>query len=310
MNLTHVVEDETVVWVSDLWGKKEFSSGGTYGFLKIPMDYAVSYRPGTRFGPDKILAALNSFSAYCADKNASFAHALFQDLGSIDVVHSLEETYRRIENRVRDLSPSITPIFIGGDHSISDPIIRGISSIHSGKRIGVIVFDAHFDSREPKVGKEHSGHWVYTLAGVMNYKLLTQIGINAPVYSKYYMEKAKTDGIHVYTPYELRKQGIQCCMKEIIDFYKRECDCVYISVDIDCIDQSFAPGTSVPNPCGLFPHEVCDSIYELSSNLNTIGFDINEVSPPLDQNDMTSSLAAFIVCNYIAGKESYSKSNA
>jgi agmatinase len=300
---SRVVNDPSVKWVSEHW-KFELENKGNvpaFAFLDIPFDYAVSHRPGTRFGPESIIDALNGYSLYCPDKRVSLEKTGFFHLGSVDIVHSFEESYHNIQEAVIKIPQNFTPIFLGGDHSITDPIVRGMQKRLSNQKFGLIIFDAHFDSREPIKGKEHSGHWLKTLEDVVDYHCVVQLGINACIYSQQYMDIAEQKGVLVKTPYEIRKRGWEETIRESITHAMKGTKGLYISVDIDSIDQAFAPGTSVPNANGLFPYEIMDAIFEISSNSPVIGFDITEVSPPLDQQNFTSQLAAQIVINFIAG---------
>lgn len=301
-----VVRDPTVRWVSDSWvgsgtDGSAHAAEHTIGVLGIPFDYAVSHRPGTRYGPAAIVAALQGYSMYCTDKRVALDDTLFVELDPVDVVHSFAETYRRITEAVRAIPPHVHPVVLGGDHSVTDPVFRGLLERSPGKRYGLIVFDAHFDSREPIEGHEHSGHWMHTLQDVVDYRVVVQLGINAPIYSEHYMRAAESAGVMVRTPYEIRRAGWQPVIEEAVAHASRGTDGVYISVDIDCLDQAFAPGTSVSNPCGLLAHEVVDAVFEISRGADVVGLDITEVSPPLDTQDYTAQLAAHIVLNHVAG---------
>lgn len=299
-NASRVVQDENVRWISDHWSHHHPEAGQVaFGFLEVPFDYAVSHRPGARFGPEKILEVLNGSTLYCADKRVALHSVQLRHFGVVDVVHSLSETYRNIENQVADIPTDYIPICLGGDHSITDPIVRAVIGKNRNCKVGLVVFDAHFDSRDPKKGKEHSGHWMNTLEGVIDYHNVVQLGINANIYSETYMKCAEDKGVLVRTPYEIRRAGIQSVLNEI--FQKLDVDKVYISVDIDAVDNAFAPGTSVPNPCGLFPHEICDMIFEISKHYQSTGFDVVEVSPPLDGSGATAMIAAQCVFNFMAG---------
>jgi agmatinase len=297
-----VVHDPSVRWISDSWVTEDRPDGDpTFSVLRVPFDYAVSYRPGTRFGPQALVAALNELSLYCTDKRVSLANTRFLDLGEVEVVHSLEDTYRNIAHAAASAPPAASPIFLGGDHSITDPIVRGLRERSGGRKIGLVVFDAHFDSRDPVPGKEHSGHWMRTLADVVDYRAVAQLGIGSYLYSEEYMQQAESSGVMVWTPYEIRKAGWPQVLERVVDHVAGAADCVYVSVDIDCVDQAFAPGTSAPNPSGLFPHEVIDAVFELSASVEVAGFDLVEVSPPLDRLESTTRVGASIVLNHVAG---------
>ncbi|MFC4770227.1 agmatinase family protein [Effusibacillus consociatus] len=298
-----VVNDPTVKWISQNWGnKKELGADFVqFGFLGIPFDYAVSHRPGTRFGPQSILDVLNSYSLYCTDKRVSLQNTVFHDLGLVDIVHDLRQSYKNMENAVVQIPKEYIPIFLGGDHSITDPIIRGMQQ-RSAQNFGLIMFDTHFDFREPLTGKEHSGHWLRTLEDVIDYRNVAMIGIGAPIYSEYYMAELEKRGAKIWTVYELRKYGRESVIQEAINHVLKHTKGAYLSIDIDCIDQAFAPGCSVPNPNGLFAYEVMDSVFEICSSIPVVGMDINEVSPWYDpQENFTSHIAANIVMNFMAG---------
>jgi agmatinase len=298
-----VVVDPTVRWIRDHWTTEidDSRSGPAFGFISVPFDYAVSHRPGCRFGAEKIIQALDASTTYCVDKRVSLSDATLIQCGAVDVVHSLDQTYRNIRAAVAALPNGIRPIILGGDHSISDPAIRGTLDRLEGAKLGLIVFDAHFDSRVPTPGKEHSGHWIRTLSDAVDYCKVAQIGINAPIYSEDYTRSAEADGILVMTPYDIRRRGWAAAIDATIEHATAGVAGVYVSVDIDAIDQAHAPGTSVPNPGGLLAHEVLDAVFEIASRAPIVAFDVTEVSPPLDRDDMTSKLAAQIVMNLMAG---------
>jgi agmatinase len=301
-----VVEDPTVRWVSDSWSTPSASVvddpvAMTFAVLGVPFDYAVSHRPGTRFGPKAVVSALKALSMYCTDKRVSLDDVRFVDLGEVDIVHSFEQSYANIADAVRRIPVDAHPVVLGGDHSITDPAIRGLQDRVARRPFGLIVFDAHFDARPPLEGKEHSGHWMKTIEDVIDYSKVVQLGINAPIYSDYYMRSAEENGVLVRTPYEIRRRGWRETVEEAVAHAGDGTDGVYISVDIDCLDQAYAPGTSVPNPCGLLAHEVVDAVFEISAATDVVALDITEVSPPLDVLDYTSQVAAHIVLNHVAG---------
>jgi agmatinase len=300
---TRVVDDPSIRWMADHWRDSSSEAGHrlAFEFLGVPFDYAVSHRPGTRFGPRAILEALNGYSLYCLDKRMGLEETHFHHQGEVDIVHQLEDSYQNIQRAVARVPPHAIPVILGGDHSITDPAIRGMRERLGDTRFGLIVFDAHFDSREPVPGKEHSGHWLHTLGDIIDYRSVVQLGLSAPIYSGRYTREAERAGILVRTPYEIRRRGWQTTLEQAVKHAMRGTQGIYLSVDIDVLDQAFAPGTSVPNPCGLLTHEVVDAVFEIASMAPLVGFDITEVSPPLDRLDSTAQVAAQIVMNCVAG---------
>ena len=298
------VKDPTVQWISQHWqsGPVTGEKRPHFAFLSIPFDYAVSYRPGTRFGPESILEALDGYTLYCADKRVSIQDSVFHHLGAVEVVHSLPGTYTNIENAVSAVQPGYIPICLGGDHSITDPVIRGLQRRPGGENFGLLIFDTHFDFRVPIPGKEHSGCWLKTLEDCLDYSRVAILGIGASVYSEYYMKKVEELGVMIKTPYQIRKEGWASIRRQVMEHVSKNNEAVYYSIDIDSLDQAFAPATSAPNPNGLFPYEIMDTVFEISSAVPTMGMDITEVAPHYDSNNnFTAHVAANIIINFVAG---------
>jgi agmatinase len=297
-----VVQDPSVGWVADSWVTDPAPDGlSTFAVLRMPFDHAVSHRPGARFGPDSILKNLNEFALYCTDKRVPLPDVRFLDLGETDAFHSLPDTYASARRAVAAIPPGTRPVFLGGDHSLTDPIVRGLQDRAGGARFGLIDFDAHFDSRDPLAGREHSGHWMRTLSDVLDYSVVAQLGISSNLYSADYMDRAEEQGVLVRTMYDIRRQGWQRTIEEVVRHVGTGTDGVYITVDIDCVDQAFAGGTSVPNPSGFLAYEVIDALFEFSRRTEVVGLDVMEVAPPLDQSDNTPRVAAYMVFNHVAG---------
>lgn len=300
---TEYVIDPDTSWVYNNWKTIESLNQDfkTFGFIEIPFDYAVSYRPGTRFAPKEILEAFDSYSLYCTDKKVSIENTNLLKLGAIDIQHSFEKTYQNIISKIENLDEAIIPIILGGDHSISEPVYSAIDNRNKDGKTGLIVFDTHFDYRKPVKGKEHSGNWLYNLNGIMDYNYVALLGIAAPIYSPKYSTTLESKGVMIKSPYEIRKEGWKKILKDVI--YKMEdCNKIHISFDIDVIDQGFTKATSVPNPNGLYPYEVMDAIFELSLTDKIGSIDIVEISTPFDDRENTTShIAAHSIMNFIAG---------
>lgn len=303
--LSDIVRDEQVKWISEHWSDyNEYNESDDklhFTIINIPFDYAINFRPGARFAPEAILTQLDNCTLYNADKRVDFSGVKLSKFGTLPANHSLKKSYADIIEVASNIKPSIKPIFLGGDHSIVDPIYRGIASVYSNRKIGLLSFDAHFDYRVPVPGYESSGSWLKTLEDILPFEALGVVGISAPVYSAYYEQSFKSKGALVITPYELRNNRLEI-REKLIHFFNSNCDAIYITVDIDCIDQGFVTGTSAPNPNGLLPYELKDLIFEICSEIETVGMDICEVSPYLDSyQNLSSNLASQILIDFISG---------
>lgn len=298
---TTVVDDSSVRWIESFWSDERPSRGTAHAtVMSFPFDYCVSHRPGTRHGPAKIIELLNGYSAYCTDRRTDFSGLALVDGGNVPALNNIARYYENVRQAVRELGPETVLIGLGGDHSVSDPIYRGQVD-RTGGPVGLIVLDAHFDSRPPVSEREHSGHWMYTLSDVIDYEASAQLGLNASIYAAHYMEIAERNGIMIRTLSEARSGNVASLADEAIQHVLRKTERFHLSIDIDAIDSAFCPGTSVPNPCGFLPHEVLDIAFRAALHPGFAGCDIMEVSPPLDTDDRTSHVAAQIILHVLAG---------
>ncbi|WP_186646208.1 agmatinase family protein [Fluviispira vulneris] len=293
------VEDNSITWIKDLWIKDPPKLNYGLSFLEVPFDYAVSSRPGARFGPKAILEALNSLSATNLDRRVDLSKIPIFHMGSVLPNHNFKLAYESIYKAALKTPHNYTLVTLGGDHSITDPLLRAIQEQHSSKKIGLVMIDAHLDCREPIIGNEHSGHWVHTASDIICFKNMVQLGASSPLYNLSYIDKLEKNGVMIKTPSEIRRSGT--FLFEEISTQLRNTDGLYITLDIDALDQAFAPGTSVPASHGLYPQEVFDIVFHLAKNYPIFGFDITEVSPPLDENFKTVQLAAMILQQFWAG---------
>ncbi|MBU0930205.1 MAG: arginase family protein [Nanoarchaeota archaeon] len=185
-------------------------------------------------------------------------------------------------------------IYLGGDHSITEPIIKKISK--NSKNFGLIVFDAH-----PDVYKEFEfpthGDWLYHLIeeGIVKKENIILIGIRNPDIKEIdYLEK---NNIKFYTAKELYLDRENIC--NLIMEKARNFDHIHISVDIDSLDPSIAPGTGYLEPAGLSARELLYYIQRLSFVKNKKTFDLVEVNPLKDTNNITVKTAAKIVGEFL-----------
>jgi formimidoylglutamase len=277
------------------------------GFVGVPFDGGVaSHRRGARLGPKYVREALYNSTDYCCDHDTEFSKLKIVDFGDVEVDHA---NYRETHNRVRDVFEQLYGlgsiiIAIGGDHSLASPMIKGAcKNLLQGQKMGVIQLDSHHDTRSG--WGENSGLWAREILEIDRSPIrgenLVQIGIHGYRYSKFYHDQIKKYGITVYTPSDVRKVGIKDVMNDALKRAAEGTDAIYMSVDIDVLDQAYAPGTNSIYPGGLLPHEVLEAVYETARHPLTIGMDLVEVSPPWDLNAMTSKMGAEILLYFVCG---------
>ena len=289
------------------WLEWDGSADLDAAILGVPFDGASTVRTGSRHGPDAVRSALAWYTTWSSDARFDMSGLQAADIGDIDVVVTdMAGTFARVRAVIRELvERGIVPLSIGGDHSIAWPILEGITAARSGRRVGVIHFDAHHDLREAHFGAESSGvpfrKALEFPEDAVEGRNLVQIGMtefcNSPIHATY----AEEMGVTVIPGLAVRRDGIDRAIDIALERAGDGTDGIYVSVDIDCVDQSQAPGTAAPNPCGLDARDLQHALRRLARDPRVLGCDIVEISPPLDINNMTGNLGAMMVLNFLMG---------
>jgi len=225
------------------------------------------------------------------------------DVGNVSIdPNNTERNILEIKDFVKLLftkKRDIIPVMVGGDHFCTYPVIEAIGgSIRNPKKFGVLILDAHLDLYEKYQGNIYShasvSHLIHSLEFISNKNLLI-VGtrdIDIPE-----LKIAKANDITYFNSYVLHDIGVNSFTERIIEFFeKSNISDIYVSIDIDALDPSIAPGTGYAIPGGFSYREVWKILRELTKKINIIGFDIVEVSPSLDlPNNVTLNVAAKII---------------
>lgn len=276
------------------------------GIIGAPLSKSSISHSGASLAPAAVRRALSFYSSYAVEENIDLKGYTIADFGDICMqVTDIPESHRRIETallKVFAVNPGIIPIILGGDHSVSAPAIKAFAA--GRKTTGVIQFDAHHDLRNLEDGGPTNGTPFRTLleSGVIKGRHLIQVGIrnfsNSPVYRDYAVQQ----GVSVLTMNQVRCSNIVELLKKHIEKIEKEVDAVYVSIDMDVLDQAFAPGCPAIGPGGMDSVTVLDAISYLGGLEIVKGMDIVEIDPTLDFRDMTSRVAAHIILNFLKEK--------
>ena len=250
----------------------------------IPMDYTVSYRSGTRSGPlaiRNVSIALEEYSFYLGRGLDEYNYCDLGDLGLPfgNVKSSLEMIEKATDNILEDKK---FPIFLGGEHLISYPIIKSFARKYPD--LHVVHFDAHADLRKDYYGEDNSHSTVMRKASeILGPGRVYQFGIRSGIKEEFEYARENTK----LFPHEVARP-----LQEILPDLKGKP--VYVSLDIDVVDPAYAPGTGTQEPGGCTSREIIQAVH-LLGHLNIVGFDLVEVCPQLDFSDRTAILAAKLV---------------
>ena len=273
----------------------------------VPFDGASTVRPGARHAPDAVRQALSYYTTYSSETGFDMSGMQAADIGDVSVVVTdMRTTFARVAATARELvEGGISFACIGGDHSITWPLLEGVTTALDGKHLGVVHFDAHHDLREAHFGAESSGvpfrkALEFPGSPILG-RNLVQIGMTEFCNSSVHAEYAREQGVTVIPALSVRRDGIESVVDRAIEAASNGTQALYVSVDVDAIDQSQAPGTAAPNPAGLDARDVQYALRRLGEHPRTIALDVVVFSPPLDINHMTANLGAMLVLCFLMG---------
>ena len=186
------------------------------------------------------------------------------------------------------------PITIGGDHSITYDILKGMDI---RKKWGIAYFDAHPDIIGSR--KSYFGSVINDLLGIKSFDPRSSIIIGMRTPESEELENIRKCGIHVITPLQIAEMGLKEASEVIRSALKRD---TYLSIDMDSIDPAFAPGVTEPEPAGLSSNEAVYLAKNIAAN-GIFGFDIMEVVPKYDKEGMTLYLAYRLILEIISSMQ-------
>lgn len=260
-----------------------YEEAGTV-IIGVPMDYTVSYRPGSRFAPQALRNVSYALEEYSVYQQKDLADYTFYDWGDINLpIGNVPLSLDRIGQVAAQICQDRKfPIYIGGEHLITYPIIKETAK-HFADLV-VIQFDAHADLRLDYLGEFNSHATVMRkVAEIIGGQNLYQFGIRSGTKEEFAYAKSNTNMFidRVIAP-----------LKESLPIIGDKP--VYITIDIDVVDPAFAPGTGTVEPAGISSREMIEAIHAMQ-DLNVIGMDIVEIAPGYDQSERTALLGAKLI---------------
>jgi guanidinopropionase len=264
----------------------------------VPMDLGVTNRPGARFGPRAVRGVerigpyhhVHRFLPLSAVKAADIGDVPFRSRYSLaDSIEDIEGFFGRIA------AAGVTPLAVGGDHSITFPILKALGA---KEPVGLVHIDAHCDTGGPFEGAKfhHGGPFRNAvLAGVLDPERTIQVGIRGG--AEYLWEFSYVSGMTVIHAEEMAQLGIAAVIEKIRAVAGGSP--TYISFDIDSLDPAFASGTGTPEIGGLSTREALELVRGCAG-LNVIGGDVVEVAPQYDATTNTAQAAAQMLFELLA----------
>ena len=267
----------------------------------VPFDTGVSYRPGARFGPNHVRESSRLLRPFNPAANVSpFATQQVVDAGDIaanpfdieEAISSIHKSYDQLLERAKRV------VTIGGDHTITLPILRSLKAKHGP--ISVVHFDAHLDTWDSYFGADYTHGTTFRRAseeGLLDPEGCMHIGIRGPLYAAKDLTDDKALGFQIFSSVEFQDLGVAAAIEKMkARVGKRP---MYISIDIDVLDPAHAPGTGTPEAGGLTSRELL-SLLRATAGMNVVGADIVEVAPAYDHAQITGIAASHAMYELIS----------
>jgi agmatinase len=251
--------------------------------LGCPYDGSATFRPGARFGPSAIRKASWGIETYSPYQESDLTRIKIHDMGDLELPFGEKKTsLRLIQGGARKiLTANRFPIFLGGDHLITLPIIEEVLRVYPD--VHVLHIDAHTDLREDYLGETLSHSTVMRkVADRLGKGRLFQIGVRSGTEEEFKLAKKMKSLV------SLEQGPLKSMAKRLLGRP------VYVSLDLDVIDPGLFPGVGTPEPGGIAFQQLISLLKTLHS-LTVVGFDLVELTPDYDPTQISSVTASVIL---------------
>jgi agmatinase len=269
-------------------------AGSDFTILGVPYDGGACARTGAALAPERIRFWSTHLTPFSEDRTR-LGDVRICDLGDIPITDQ-ERDFEAVRAKVAAL-PNV-PIVLGGDHSISIPVLHAQRDRYQDQHLGLLWVDAHPDLCDVFTGSKLSHACV--LRRALEFGIAPEdvclVGLRS--WEDQEIDLIENSGLNVYTSAMVAERGMKSVATSVHSKLSG-CDAVHISLDIDCLDPAFAPGTGIPEAGGLTSREVITLIKSMQG-LPLVGLDLVEVSPPIDPSEATVFAALKIIMEYIA----------
>jgi len=261
---------------------EESFSHSDYVIVGVPYeDASPSFRECAQFAPDAIREASWNFETYNLFNEMDLQDLKVHDFGNIKDLGKLKKLTERIVKNKKKI------IVLGGSHSITPYVVKPLSKWYP--HLNVLVTDAHLDYRDTYQNTPiNHACTIRRISEIVPINQITLVGIRSGCKEEKIQSEA--DGLSYYTSSDVARLGIKKILKQLDSGH------IYLSIDMDVVDPSYAPGVSTPEPFGLDALDIVNIIREIAPRI--IGIDVVEVCPAYDTG-ITALLAAKFIREYI-----------
>ena len=284
-------------------GRERFGGDFRVVIIGFPFDEGAVRnrgRAGSAAGPDEIRKAFYRLTPTKAATLSDVVTEIF-DAGNIKRNMNLDEALSALESTITSLlRHGHTPIVLGGSNDLSYADFSACRAAIG--KCGAINIDSHLDVREYSNGINSGTPYKMLLdSGNLIGKNFVEYGAQEFVNSRAHLLYAVESGVHVCTLEEIHRRRVSVSFTQAYKMAGRETHGVYVSIDMDSVRSSDAPGVSSSTPTGLSAGEILECAYLAGSGKTTAMLDVCEFNPKFDVDGRTAKLAAMVIANFLAG---------
>jgi formiminoglutamase len=274
----------------------------------VPLSRSSISASGASEFPDAFRRAWKGFTTYNLDHDIDLADISAIDVGDVPL-HVTD--IRKCHDNIIEASAALHTSFlnakvcaIGGDHSITAMMVKGLHQAKPNERIGILQFDTHFDLRDLTDNGPSNGTPMRNLieSGVVKGSDMYNIGLHGFFNTKDLKQYADEKGVNYITLSNARKKGIEETVNQCLDELSTKVDTIYLTVDMDCLDIAHAPGVPASTPGGMTTAELLDGVLAAGCHPKVKAMDIVCLDPLKDyQVQPTVKLGTHVFLTFVSG---------
>jgi formiminoglutamase len=254
----------------------------------VPLSRSSISASGASEFPDAFRRSWKSFSTYNLDEEVDLAEMVVLDAGDVPMhVTDIQKCHDHIIEASSELHNQFKDSIVcamGGDHSITAMMVKGIHQVKPNEKIGILQFDTHFDLRDLRDNGPSNGTPMRNLieSGVVDGSNMYNIGLHGFFNTKDLKNYADEKGVNYITLRNARKQGIEETVRKCLEELSAKVDTIYLTVDMDVLDIAFAPGVPASTPGGMTTDELLDGVLTAGRHPKVKAMDIVCLDPLKD----------------------------
>jgi formiminoglutamase len=284
------------------------SKAADFVVVGVPLSRSSISASGASEFPDFFRRAWKGFSTYNLDEDIDLSDRTALDVGDIPMhVTDIKKCHKNIIEASAALHthfPTSVICGIGGDHSITAMMVKGLHQASSNEKIGILQFDTHFDLRDLTDNGPSNGTPMRNLieSGVVRGRDMYNIGLHGFFNTKDLKKYADEQAVHYITLGNARKKGMKETVLQSLEELASKVDTIYLTIDMDVLDIAYAPGVPASTAGGMTTAELLEGVLEAGRHPKVNAMDIVCLDPLRDSHvQPTVKLGTHVFLTFLTG---------